>query len=129
VKLASLVHNRVSISEVIADRCLLGDNRFLVVLTQILAAQTSEPNASTLAIGNGQACLGDNSVNDFFAATLVQRVQSIAPTRDFATQELRLAPYAVFFELGMKTLQKNCALHYQPIYSFCILHEMHECCP
>jgi hypothetical protein len=26
----------------------------------------------------------------------------------------------------MKVLQKDFALYYQPIYSFCILHEMHE---
>jgi hypothetical protein len=80
-------------------------------------------------IGNGQACLDDNAVNDFFGATVVQRVQSIAPARDFATQELGLAPRGVFLVLGMKTLQKKFALNYQPIYRFCILHEVHEYLP
>jgi hypothetical protein len=77
-------------------------------------------------IRNGQACLDDNAVNDFFGATVVQRVQSIAPAREVATQKLGLAPYGVFLVLDMKVLQKDFALYYQPIYSFCILHEMHE---
>jgi hypothetical protein len=75
-----------------------------------------------LVIGNGQACLDDNAVNDFFSAIVIQRVQGIAPARDFATQELGLAPYGIFLVLRMKALQKNFALCYQSIDSFRILH-------
>jgi hypothetical protein len=83
--------------------------------------RTSEPNASK-AIGNGQACLGDNAVNDLFSAIVVQRVQGVVPAREFATKELGLVPCGVFLVPGMEGLQKKFALRYQPIDGFCILH-------
>src|ERR1035441_5260144 len=71
----------------------LRNSQFFILFSELLVAQTSEPNAST-AIGNGQARLGDNAVNDLFSAIVVQRVQGVAPAREFATKELGLVPPA-----------------------------------
>ena len=62
------------------------------------------------AIGHGQTCVDENAVNDLFSAIVVQRVQRIAPAREFATKELRLVPCGVFLVLGMEGLQKKFAL-------------------
>src|ERR1017187_4111299 len=81
--------------------------------------------ASAQGIGNSQACLGENAVNDLFSTIVVQRVQCIAPAREVATQELGLAPCRVFLVLGMESLQKKFPLCYESVDSFCILHWMH----
>jgi hypothetical protein len=99
----------------------LRNSQFFILFSELLVAQTREPNAST-AIGNGQARLGDNAVNDLFSAIVVQRVQGVAPAREFATKELGLVPCGVFLVPGMEGLQKKFALRYQPIDGFCILH-------
>jgi hypothetical protein len=73
-------------------------------------------------IRNGQACVGENAVNDLFSAIVVQRVQRIAPAREVATQELGLVPCGIFLVLGMEGLQKKFALCCESIDSFCILY-------
>jgi hypothetical protein len=99
----------------------LRNSQFFILFSELLVAQTSEPNAST-TIGNSQARLGDNAVNDLFSAIVVQRVQGVAPAREFATKELGLVPCGVFLVRDVEGLQKKFALCYQPIDSFCILH-------
>jgi hypothetical protein len=71
---------------------------------------------------HGQACVGENAVNNLFGAIVVQRVQRIVPTSKVATKEPGLVRFGVFLVLGVERFQKNFALCYQPIDSFCILH-------
>src|ERR1035441_9378860 len=63
----------------------LRNSQFFILFSELLVAQTSEPNAST-AIGNGQARLGDNAVNDIFRAIVVQRVQGVARSEEHTSE-------------------------------------------
>jgi hypothetical protein len=96
--------------------------RFVVLLSGILVARTSEPRTSASTVGNVQARLGSNAINNLFSAIVVQRMQGFAPAREVATQELGLVARRVFLVLGMVGLQNEFTLFYESIYGFCVLH-------
>jgi hypothetical protein len=96
--------------------------RFGVLLSGILVARRSEPRTSASTVGNVQARLGNNAINYLFSVIVVQRMQSFAPAREVATQELGLVARSVFLVLDMVSLQNEFTLIYKSIYSFCVLH-------
>src|ERR1035438_5918772 len=104
------------------DRAGYKTNAPLRPISHSCLSESSRRGRVNRAIGNGQAGLGENAVNDLFGAIVVQRVQRIAPAREIATQERGLVPCGVFLVLGMERFQKKFALRYQSIDSFCILH-------
>jgi hypothetical protein len=106
----------------IATTSSLRSYRFIVLLSGILVARTSERKTSASTVGNVQASLGDNAFNNLFSAIVVQRMQGFAPAREVATQELGLVARRVFLVLGVVGLQNEFTLFYESIYSFCVLH-------
>jgi len=76
---------------------------------------------SHFVLGNGQACLDQNAINNLFSTITVQRVYGTAPACKATTEKLSMEACRISIVLGVVGFQKESALFYQAIDSFCVL--------
>jgi hypothetical protein len=74
---------------------------------------------------NGQPCLDEHAVYDFFRALVVLDMNGAAPARELATQEVGVASNGILLVLGVKGLQEEGALLNQAVDGFGICYEVH----